>query len=308
MNPLQALWRQDRFTQADTNAPIEPGDRRATGVRWRDVALITYARGPAHPAKIRLIRWLARTLTHDQILIRYAAGALIAIDPADYVGWTIFVTGCYEPASLSLVLRLMRQEPGLFIDVGAHFGWYSCAVAAADTSRVISIEPNGACGAALRRNIELNRLRNVALFTGAVGAEFGCVRMVQRAPSNSGTTAVARPDEAGGDPTSFVATVPLDDLLARVVRPSVRPVVLKLDVEGYEREVLSGLDFAGPFRPQNIIMEFAPELAGVTWGGFSGVAEFFTAKSYRLHDVLGRPLRKPQDLPEANIWARDTRG
>jgi hypothetical protein len=70
--------------------------------------------------------WLAA----GGLLVRYAPGAAIAIDPADYLGRVIFRTGYYEHASLALALRIMAAQPGLFVDVSAKFGWYTCAVAA----------------------------------------------------------------------------------------------------------------------------------------------------------------------------------
>ena len=127
----------------------------ASGVRWRDSALLAYARAFEHPSKIRIVRWLVRRLAAGRIQVRYASGAVVAIDPADYVGWAIFKTGHYEPTSLSLALRIMREEPGLFVDVGANFGWYTCAVAATSACTVISIEPDCENCASLRRNIAL---------------------------------------------------------------------------------------------------------------------------------------------------------
>ena len=74
----------------------------SAGVQWLDSALIAYGRAFEHPSKIRVVRWLVRKLAAGRIRVRYARGATIAIDPADYIGWAIFKTGYYEPASLSL--------------------------------------------------------------------------------------------------------------------------------------------------------------------------------------------------------------
>src|SRR5437016_14580528 len=92
----------------------------SAGVQWLDSALIAYGRAFEHPSKIRIVRWLVGKLAAGRIRVRYARGATIAIDPADYIGWAVFKTGHYEPASLSLVLRTMVHEPGLFVDVGSN--------------------------------------------------------------------------------------------------------------------------------------------------------------------------------------------
>jgi FkbM family methyltransferase len=275
------------------------------GVRWIDAALVAYARGFEHPAKIRILRWLVRRLVAGRLRVRYGAGATIAIDPADYIGWAVLRTGHYEPASLALALQIMARQPGLFVDIGANFGWYSCAAAAIAGATVISIEPDCENCAALRANLVFNQSSNVTVINGAVGANFAAVQMIRRARSNSGTVAIKASDEAPGIPGDWVATMPLDLLLERIVVPPVRPVLIKLDVEGFEPQALAGLDFAGPFRPHNILMEFDPVLSAGAWGSLSAVQAFFTARGYLLFDVFGRPLSEDQPVPEANIWARD---
>src|SRR5262245_30443201 len=139
------------------------------GVRLLDMALIAYGRAFEHPSKIRMVRWLAGRLASGRIRVRYTPRAVIGIDPADYVGWAVFKTGYYERASLDLALRIMAGNPGLFVDVGANFGWYTCAVGALAGSTVISIEPNCQNCSLLRANIALNRLQNAIIFNGAVG-------------------------------------------------------------------------------------------------------------------------------------------
>jgi FkbM family methyltransferase len=274
-------------------------------VGWIDAALVAYARGFEHPAKIRILRWLVRRLVAGRVRVRYAPRATIAIDPADYIGWAVLRTSHYEAASLALALQIMARQPGLFVDIGANFGWYSCAVAAIADTTVISIEPDCENCAALRANLALNQLSNVTVINGAVGANFAAVQMVRRAHTNSGTVAIKAHDEEPGIRGDWVATMPLEALLERIVVPPVRPILLKLDVEGFEAEALAGLDFAGPFRPQNILMEFDPVLSARAWGSLAGLRSFFAAKGYGLFDVFGRPLSEDQPVPEANIWARD---
>ncbi len=279
----------------------------ASGVRWRDSALLAYARAFEHPSKIRIVRWLVRRLAAGRIQVRYASGAVIAIDPADYVGWAIFKTGHYEPASLSLALRIMREEPGLFVDVGANFGWYTCAVAAAAARTVVSIEPDCENCASLRQNIALGKLQNVIVFNGAAGSRVAAAQMIKRARTNSGTSAIRTKNGKPEPHANWVATIPLKDLLNQMVHPPTRPVLIKIDVEGFEPEVLAGLDFEGPFRPKNILMEFDRQLALGAWGSPDRIQSFFAARNYDVLDVFGNPLRDLDAAPEQNVWVRDRR-
>lgn len=278
---------------------------KATGNRWVDVGLIVYGRAFEHPSKIRIVKWLIRHLAANGIEVRHAGGTVVAIDPDDYIGWQIFKTGCYEPASLALALRIMAAEPGLFVDVGAHFGWYSLAVARIRGAAVIGIEADSGSCAALRANIARNGLRNVTVCNMAVGSEPALLAMSRRAPGNSGTVAVHAGELACGTAHCWVAATRLQTLLERLVQPPVRPVLLKIDIEGFEPQALAGLDFDGRFRPKNILMEYEPQLLSRRWQTRDDVTAFFSARGYVLHDVLGSPIAGSRALPESNVWARD---
>lgn len=290
------------FAPADI-APAEQIGSPARGIGIIERALIAYARGPEHPAKVRVLHWLFRRLTFGRLQVRYAGGARIAIDPADYIGWEILRTGSYEPASLALALALMTASPGLFVDVGANVVWFSCAVAALSGSRVIATEPD--CGNCSGLRANLGDFPNAIVVNTAAGPDFNLVGLGRRSPGNSGTVAIVftHPD-LGVAPHEWTATAPLDAMLRRVAVPPVRPTLIKIDVEGFERDVLRGLDFDGPFRPRNILMEYTVH-AEEGWGGLAGVHAFFGERGYELLDVLGRPLTHPRKITESNVWAQE---
>jgi len=252
--------------------------------------------------KLRFVRWLFRHLARGRVQVRYAPNAVATVDPADYIGWAIVTHGGYEPVSLRLALRIMIEEPGLFVDVGAHVGLFSCAIAATPRARVIAVEPDCDNCAALRANIALNNRSNIAVVNAAAARDFAIVPIVRRANSNSGTIAV---EPGADDAVDWVTTIPLNQMLSRLVDPPIRPVLIKIDTEGFEPQVLAGIDFSGPFRPRNIIMEYEPALAEKSWENMAEVHAFLSARSYEVLDVLGRPLAPSSMLEEANIWARE---
>lgn len=274
----------------------------AAGRRWIDIALLAYARSFEHPMKLRFVRWLFRRLAGGLVQVRYATDAVAAVDPSDYIGWAIVTHGSYEPASLRLALRIMTEEPGLFVDVGAHVGLFSCAVAAAAGSRVIAVEPDCGNCAALRANVALNGRRNIAIVNAAAGRDVAVAPTVRRASGNSGTVAV---EADAVEATNWVATLSLDQMLTRLVDPPARPVLIKIDTEGWEPQVLAGIDLSGPFRPRNIIMEYEPAFAEKGWGGLAEIEAFLSARGYEVLDVFGRALTCCSVLDEANIWARE---
>src|SRR6202035_1208121 len=190
--------------------------------------------------------------------------------------------------------------------VGANFGWFTLAVAPIGGATVISIEPDSGNCLALRANINHNGLRNVVVCNTAVGASLQLLAMARRSPGNSGTVAVLQSEPADRSEQYWVAASPLEALLNRLVRPPVRPVLMKLDIEGYEAQALAGLDFDGPFRPKNILIECEPAFPADGWGSSDNLAAFLSARGYSLHDVFGRPFAPDGPLAEANVWARDT--
>jgi FkbM family methyltransferase len=246
-NRSDAALTADDVEQGAGIGPLRP----VGGARFADMALIAYGRAFEHPAKIRLVRWLIRRMAAGRIHVRQAGGAVLAVDPQDYIGWTVFKTGFYEPASLALAMRLMAAEPGLFVDVGAHLGWYTCAVASIAGCKVISIEPDCGNCAALRDNLAINRFDNVTVFNGAAASHASLLSLAMRSRGNAGTVAVDAEhssaqdlsakdlradaamaedsigqDLASGTRRYWVAATTLDALLAKLVLPPTRPVLL----------------------------------------------------------------------------------
>jgi FkbM family methyltransferase len=142
---------------------------------------------------------------------------------------------------------LMQElRPGdNFADVGANIGIYTIA-AARRGARVTSYEPNPETAVLLRRNVALNGVSDrVTIHEVAVAATPGTLPFKSEGTLNW----AARVDWAGGF-----------DVQAATLEGSFD--VVKIDVEGYELEVLKG---AAPLladhesRPRTIFLELHPE-------------------------------------------------
>jgi hypothetical protein len=68
---------------------------------------------------------------------------------------------------------------------------------------------------------------------------------------------------------------------------------------------LAGLDFDGPFRPKNILLEYERTFSPRAWRSDQRFTTFFGQRDYELFDVTGAPFAADGPLPEANVWARD---
>ena len=135
----------------------------------------------------------------------------------------------YEVEMLECIQRIASPD-GLAIDVGANIGNHTVYLAGVCGLEVIALEPEPQCFDILRRNVELNDLREVVSARAlAAGAEPGQGVSLRVSEGNLGASRFQVQDEGSTE----VVTI---DSLEREA-----PVrLLKIDVEGMEAAVLEG--------------------------------------------------------------------
>lgn len=129
------------------------------------------------------------------------------------------------------LVRDLLRPADIVVDVGANIGYYSLLAAGivGPGGRIIAFEPEPDNLVELRMNVERNGLGMAEIRPVAVGACAGTVSFLRGI--NGGVTGHAG---EGGAPTVRVPMVALDDVLEGHVD------AIKIDVEGYEGEVLEG--------------------------------------------------------------------
>jgi FkbM family methyltransferase len=144
----------------------------------------------------------------------------------------IAYTGIYDFEDICFVLHAIG--PGdLLVDVGANVGIYSVLAAKVRGASAVAFEPVPASLADLKANIGLNGVgATVEVHSSAVGSAKGTVTMTT---DRGGANHVLAPDAKVSGKTVTVDVVRLDDALE-----GRSPRVLKIDVEGFEAEVLRG--------------------------------------------------------------------
>lgn len=142
----------------------------------------------------------------------------------------------FEGFSCDLLLNYCRNGV-IFIDIGAHYGFYTLLVATSFPGcRVIALEPVPENYAVLERNVALNGLKNVELHNLAVSDGEGSRKfMIVEASDSCGfydhpLTRTVKEIE--------VQTVSIDGFLDP---PPEVPVIIKIDTEGHETAVLRGM-------------------------------------------------------------------
>jgi len=183
-----------------------------------------------------LASWLKHLLGVHRLEITTSEGTFWT-DPASYAGLELAETGVYDPATLSVVRRLLA--PGdTFIDIGANEGYFTVVASGivGAAGRVLAVEPQLRLAPVLARNLALNRCTNVTVIQAAVSDHAGASLLHLTPDVNNAASGLAAPTRyrLATQPTPLVT---LADLLARV--PGARPVV-KMDIEGFEHEAIHG--------------------------------------------------------------------
>lgn len=156
----------------------------------------------------------------------------------------IYFTERHDPIEMAVLSAWLR--PGdVAADVGANIGTYTLLFAhlVGDRGRVIAAEPGRKAADRLRENVELNQLRQVSVIESAVGRVAGRAQMT--ATRDVSNTLAPGP---GSYAIHEVDVVTLDDLLDGLPARAV-----KIDVEGFEAEVLAGADAALAARPLLVV-------------------------------------------------------
>lgn len=272
-----------------------------SGEGWLARLYLHYARTfPPHPFKIRIFRWMGAALFPRGLPLRGFGSVRLAVDPLDYIGHEICFSRAYEPLSIALARRLMGAG-GTFLDVGANFGLYTCPVAELPGVDCIAVDASAIAFAKLQANLTRNPAAAVRAVNVALASEHALVGLETPVPGNLGTTRVTGPTASHRQQQSYVAAMPLDELLGALSVS--RITLMKIDVEGYELEVFRGMDLASSSRPDHIIMEYSKSLDS-DWHDLGGCQELLTRHGYLPYTVTGQEFDPSQPLPEENLWWR----
>lgn len=144
----------------------------------------------------------------------------------------------YEEPSLAAILEAVLKPGGVFFDVGANIGVYSgwAARIVGPTGRVYAFEPVPSTRQYLQEFLEMNNLENVSVVPSAVGRGTGSIHLYCR-PGASGLASAVK--TSAPDIQEIEVSLTSLDEHASLAKTRV-PQLLKIDVEGYEFEVLRG--------------------------------------------------------------------
>lgn len=161
---------------------------------------------------------------------------------------------------LTKYLTLLLQEGDVFIDVGAHYGYYSllASVLVGNSGKVFSIEASGSSYSDLKENVD--PYKNIKALHAAAGDTPGTITFYEYpGPYAEYNTIIPNAYthekwfHSVKEKTNTVPILILDDLISS---EQIDKAILKIDVEGGESFVLRGLQSALKEKKLIIAMEY----------------------------------------------------
>jgi FkbM family methyltransferase len=222
--------------------------------------------------------------------------------PCDYFQWHQYFR-LHDP--LAALLPALHEPRAACVDVGANIGWYALLLATAfPDGLVYAFEPNPSTAAALDRNVALNGVQNVVVRRCAVADRPGTATLFDTGSGDSGKYSLR-----GGVHGVDVPVETLDEALADVKRPV---SLIKIDVEGFEPEVLLGASRTIEAHRPHIVFESTPRWYEEKRSALRDALSVLEREGYRTYDVRadgGRLRLEPVSFaslergPQRNVLA-----
>ena len=293
--------------------------RRPPWLARRLVEVMRLVPGRSLRSKLYLVfSWPLSEDLRTRFRARTVAGPML-VDPQTMMGRVLTVSGEWEPHVTAAFLgRLAAGD--VCVDVGAHIGYYTLLAAGAvgPAGSVYALEPSARVFETLTTNLALNECDNVSALRLAAGSEAGEAVLFE-APGPSPLTSSLSPRmlEAphGGRAQEFVpkqvSVAPLDGVVPADVHARVR--VVKIDVEGYEVEVLRGMErLLSTGGPIAVFVETSPEWANEDPAAFltdlcrrHGLSPYVVQNDYSLDGYFPQRLLPPVPVTTIPAERRD---
>jgi FkbM family methyltransferase len=166
-------------------------------------------------------------------------GVKMFLEPFDDNGVekSIFQTGTYERGTLAVMLAVLK-EGDHFVDIGANVGLMTLVAAkkVGATGRVDSFEPLSEIRSLLSNSIIINNIHNTHIHSVALGSSRSKMDIYRHPEVNRGSASIALSNAS--EMKSEIDVDTLDYILSQVSAQAVS--MIKIDVEGWELEVLKG--------------------------------------------------------------------
>ena len=147
----------------------------------------------------------------------------------------------------------------------------------------------------LLNNIKVNFSNTIEVISAAVGQNADLVGFYCPSMNNSGNNQVSLNKN---ESQIYSPQIRLDMLFDKLGINQID--LIKIDVEGYEKFVLDGIDFKR-VKPKNILLEVIPEQLRNFSSSADDIRSFLEIEGYSCSDIFGNVISSFDSIPEDNI-------
>lgn len=221
-----------------------------------------------------------------QNIVKGRSVSFLVTNPNDEIMKCHYAGSFYETEELDLITRHYPGE-GVFVDIGANVGNHSVYISGfSKCQRIIPFEPNQAAISILKENLILNQCHNVDTRFLGIALAAGKTLLKQMVPDSNNLGHTCYYEDASGE----VSAVDGDSLIL-----DEQVAFIKIDVEGMELDILSGL--------KQTIRRWQPTIFVEVWDNKLGAfVEWCERESYQLverfrrYDAIQNYLIKPMSI------------
>lgn len=268
-------------------------------MNFLDKLIIAYLKLPNHKGKSRIEK-VIRRLKRKPIYYRLDNNLNLELDIIEFAQLDIIKYDWVEPVTKNLINKLLTTG-ACFIDVGAHIGFYSLFASklVGINGKVIAIEPQPENLSKLFRHIELNSINNIKPWACAVGDVHKTIEIPIQPKSDRSKLSLTK---INYDIVPKYQTT-LYTLSEIIAAEGIKTIdLIKIDVEGYEFEVLKGLNLELN-KPKNIIIEMLPNMINTKKG--IELLKYVERNNYIIKTVDGNKfVENKTTIIENNLWLK----
>ena len=180
---------------------------------------------------IRFVKWQIKSrIFHSNLVHSWVADSKFYVKKGETGLTQNIYVGLHEFNDMCFLLHLLRKEDN-FIDVGANSGSYSILAGSVIGARVLALEPIPSTYLRLVSNFELNGIKSPSEARNiGIGSSPGKIYMTSFLDT---TNRIVFDNESGQSIEVDIETLDL-------VASNIIPKLIKIDVEGWESEVIRG--------------------------------------------------------------------